>query len=105
MDCVKQRACSSDAGHRGTARQRPCPSLAVRRLWGTAHSAVQIAEQCQDDLAFLNVALGFERKTLNLVNEMGSLVPEANKDVVDDITCEEQSHLVALLEARDKIKG
>ena len=41
LGLIKQRACSGDAGHRGTARQRSCPSLAVRRPWGTAHCAAE----------------------------------------------------------------
>ena len=80
-------------------------ALTRDRAFPDETSAVRMAEQCEDDLAFLDVALGFERNTLNLVNEMRVLVSEADKDIVDDITCEEQAHLVALLEARDKLKG
>ncbi|MHC4561373.1 MAG: ferritin-like domain-containing protein [Planctomycetota bacterium] len=80
-------------------------ALTRDRAFPDETSALKMADQCEDDLAFLDVALGFERNTLNLVNEMRVLVAEADKDIVDDITCEEQAHLVALLEARDRLKG
>ena len=80
-------------------------ALTKDRAFPDVASAKQMAEDCKDDQSFLNVALGFERNTLNLINEMRSLVPEDKKGIVDDITCEEQAHLVSLLEAKDKLHG
>ena len=51
-----------------------------------------------DMLHFINSLV--EEKAMILMNEMRSLVPEKDKPVVDEITREEQGHLVALAEAR-----
>ena len=80
-------------------------ALTRDRAFPDQQSARQMAEACESDQAFLDVALGFERNTLNLVNEMRALVPESAKGVVDDITCEEQAHVVSLLDARDKLRS
>jgi len=80
-------------------------ALTKDRAFPNEAGARNMARQCTDDLAALAVALGLERNTLNLINEMRSLVPESGKGVVDDITCEEQAHLVMLLEARDKLRS
>jgi len=80
-------------------------ALTKDRAFPDEASARATAEACENDLTSVNVALGFERKTLNLVNEMGLLIPEDAKGVVDDITCEEQAHLVSLLEAREALTG
>ena len=79
-------------------------ALTRDRAFPDEDGARRMAEACEGDLAFLDVALGFERNTLNLINEMRMLVPDSAKSVVDDITCEEQAHLVTLLEARDRLK-
>ncbi len=80
-------------------------ALTRDRAFPDVSSAQDMAAACDGDLAFLDVALDFERNTLNLINEMRLLVPESGKGVVDDITCEEQAHLVSLLEAREKLKS
>ena len=80
-------------------------ALTRDRAFPDEAGARAMAEACENDVAFLDVALGFERNTLNLINEMRLLVPAGGKAVVDDITCEEQAHVVSLLEAREALTG
>ena len=80
-------------------------ALTRDRAFPDEAGARAMAEACETDLAFLEVALGFERNTLNLIHEMRLLIPADGKAIVDDITCEEQAHVVSLLGAREALGG
>jgi len=80
-------------------------TLTKDRAFPDEAAARQMAEACENDRAFLDVALDFERNTLNLINEMRQLMSGKAKAIIDDVTCEEQAHVVSLLEAKDKLKA
>jgi len=67
--------------------------------------AVKMAGRCASDAEALDLASRFERDTLVLLNEMRAMVGPKDKAVVDEITREEQAHLVTLAEARRNLKG
>ena len=80
-------------------------ALTSDRAFPDEADARRQARECQDDLAGLDLALRFERNTLVLLNEMRVLAPDQHKDIVAEITAEEQSHMVTLLEARASLMG
>ncbi len=80
-------------------------ALTSDRAFPDETAAVRAAEQCADDLAAVNLSLRFERDTLILMNEMRSLVHETDRSIVDELIKEEQSHLVTLTAARDRLLG
>ena len=47
----------------------------------------------------------FERDTLILMNEMRGMVREKDRNIVDELIAEEQSHLVVLSQVRQKLSG
>ncbi len=49
-----------------------------------------------DDNAALSMAIRFERDTLVLLKELREMVPEKDRDTVDELAREEQGHLVDL---------
>jgi len=79
-------------------------ALTGDRAFPDEQTALQMVKECKDDHAALALASRFERDTLMLMNEMRRLVPERDKPVVDELASEEQAHLVALAEARAKLK-
>jgi len=80
-------------------------ALTSDRAFPDETDARRQAKECQNDLAAVDLALRFERSTLVLLNEMRVLAPEQHRDIVVEITAEEQSHLVTLLEARTGLTG
>ena len=80
-------------------------ALTSDRAFPDEADARRQARECQDDLAGLDLALRFERNTLVLLNEMRVLAPDQHKDIIAEITAEEQSHMVTLLEARASLMG
>jgi rubrerythrin len=59
-----------------------------------------MANQCAGDAEAIDLACRFERDTLILMNEMKGLLPDEDQVIVNEIIREEQSHLVALADAR-----
>ncbi|MCK4601731.1 MAG: ferritin family protein [Phycisphaerae bacterium] len=80
-------------------------TLMTDRAFPDEAAAMQLAEQCEDDKAVVELATRFERDTLMLMNEMRGMVSDRNKDIVNEIIIEEQGHLVALAEAWQKLAG
>jgi len=61
----------------------------------------RVASECRSDADALALAIRFERDTLVLLNELRGLVPAADRPIVDELTREEQSHLVELTRAQE----
>jgi len=80
-------------------------TLTETRAFPDEQTAVRMAGQCASDAEALDLASRFERDTLVLLNEMRAMVGPKDKAVVDEITREEQAHLVTLAEARRNLKG
>jgi rubrerythrin len=72
------------------------------RAFPDEQTAIRMLGDCADDGEALRLASRFERDTLILMNEMRGLIPRKDKPIVDELTKEEQSHLVALSEAMAK---
>jgi len=67
--------------------------------------AKELAEQCRDDDAAVQLADQMERDTLMLYNELAGLLPEKHSKIVESIRSEEQGHLVTLAEAKQTLAG
>jgi rubrerythrin len=80
-------------------------TLTSDRAFPDEQAALRKAEQCKDDAEALSIASRFERDTLILMNEMRGLVSDKHRAVVDELTKEEQEHLVTLAEARKNLAG
>ena len=80
-------------------------TLTTQRAFPDERAARRAAEACEDDRSALDLALRFERDTLILMNEMRGMVREKDRNVVDELIAEEQSHLVVLSQARQKLSG
>ncbi|MHC4982839.1 MAG: ferritin-like domain-containing protein [Planctomycetota bacterium] len=78
-------------------------ALTDDRAFPDEGTAREKAHQCPDDASALELAIRFERDTLLLMNEMRAMVPEKDAAVVRELAQEEQSHLVVLANARQKI--
>ena len=78
-------------------------TLTSTRAFPDEQAALRAAEQCADDAAAVDLASRFERDTLILMNEMRSMVPPKHKDLIDELTREEQEHLVTLTQARREL--
>lgn len=74
------------------------------RAFPDAQTAIHMAQQCADDAEALDLASRFERDTLILMNEMKGLVPPQDRDIVNELIREEQSHLVTLAQARKHLR-
>jgi len=68
----------------------------------TARKKVQ---ESPSDAAALTLAIRFERDTLVLLTELRGMVPDRDQTIVDELTREEQGHLVVLTAAREKLGG
>ncbi len=79
-------------------------TLADTLAFTDEQTAAKMARDCADDAASLELAGRFERDTLMLMHEMRSLVPEKDQPVIDELIAEEQSHLVTLTLAHQKLK-
>ena len=79
-------------------------TLTNERAFPDEATAMKMADQCPDDAAAIALASRFERDTLMLMHEMRSLVPQRDKAIVDELTREEQAHLVTLAQARRRLK-
>ncbi len=79
-------------------------TLSDTRAFPDEQTAIQMAKDCKDDAAALDLAGRFERDTLMLMHEMGSLLPEKDQAIVNELIAEEQAHLVTLTLARQKSK-
>jgi rubrerythrin len=75
-------------------------TLTEGRAFPDAQAAQRMANQCAGDAEAIDLACRFERDTLILMNEMKGLLPEEDLVIVNEIIREEQSHLVALADAR-----
>jgi len=75
------------------------------RAFPDEDAARKQAEQCTSDREAVDFALGLERNTLLLLNEMRKFTREKDTSLVDEIASEEQSHLVTLLAARRRLPG
>ncbi len=78
-------------------------ALTNDRAFPDEEAARQMARECPDDAAAVELAIRFERDTLLLMNEMRGLVPEKDAAVVRELAREEQSHLVVLANARQSL--
>ena len=78
-------------------------ALTEGRAFPNETTGRRLAAQCHGDRDAVNLASQFERDTLILMNEMRSLVPLKDRAIVEELTREEQSHLVALAEARKQL--
>jgi rubrerythrin len=77
--------------------------LTDNRAFPDPKAAYKAAQQCRDDAAALALAIRFERDTLMLMNEMRHLVPAKDAPIVKQLAEEEQSHLVTLTEAQQRL--
>ena len=75
------------------------------RAFPDEKAAEASAEGCESAGQAIEVALQFERDTLILLSEMKPLVPPGDHDIVEEIAREEQTHLVALADAKRMIRG
>jgi len=66
-------------------------------------SARRMAAGCEDDAAALELATMFERDTLLLMQQMKTLVPEKDHDVLEQLIDEERAHVVALTQAKRRL--
>ena len=73
------------------------------RAFPDESSGRRMAEACTDDAAVLDLAVRFERDTLVLLGELRSMVPAKDQSVVDELIREEQSHLVVLAGAKERL--
>ena len=80
-------------------------ALTTDRAFPDAAAAAEAARQCPDDATAVELAIGLERDTLLLMQEMRKLVPPRDQAVVDELADEERSHLVALTGARAALGG
>jgi len=78
-------------------------ALTDSRAFPHPQAARKAAAKCPDDAAALTLAIRFERDTLILMNEMRHLLPEKDALIVDQVTSEEQGHLVALTDAQHRL--
>ncbi len=78
-------------------------TLTGERAFPDEKTAIDLAEQCEDDEEIIQLASRFERDTLMLMNEMRRLVGKKDREVVDEIIREEQNHLVTLAEAMKEL--
>lgn len=79
-------------------------TLTSGRAFPDPQSAIDRARSCRGDLAALDLADRFERDTLMLMNELRGMLPAQDQAVVAKLVEEEQGHLVALAEARRKLR-
>lgn len=75
------------------------------RAFPDVAAAQAAADGCQSPREAIEIATRFERDTLILMKEMQPLVPEKDHDVVEELTREEQAHLVMLQDARRLLKA
>lgn len=75
-------------------------AMTSQRAFADEPTAVNLAQKCQSDLAAVDLALRTERDTILLMLELRQLAGDANRQIVDDVIREEQTHLVTLTEAR-----
>jgi rubrerythrin len=80
-------------------------ALTGMRAFPEPEAALKAARQCKADDACLELAARYERDTLALINELRDLVGEKHKDAVEDIAREERAHVVALADARRKLRA
>lgn len=80
-------------------------ALTDSRAFHDPQAAQALAVACKTPREAIDLATRFERDTLVLLKEMQPLVPERDYDVVDELTREEQAHLVVLQDARRMLKG
>ncbi len=80
-------------------------ALTSGRAFPDPEGAERAADECESDAAAVALAGRFERDTIILMNEMRSLVPKKDGQIVDELIREEQNHLVTLSEARRKVHG
>ncbi len=80
-------------------------ALTTDRAFPDEAAAVKTAEECADDAAAIRIALGIERDTLVLLNEMRGMVREKDRAVVDEVIAEEQQHVVELTAARQRLQA
>lgn len=80
-------------------------TLTTDRAFPDEATAVRKARNCADDDAGIALALGFERDTLVLMNEMRGMVGDKDRAVVDELIREEQQHVVDLTAARASLNG
>jgi rubrerythrin len=80
-------------------------TLTSTRAFPDPSAAVEAAKRCRADAEALDLAGRYERDTLEIINELRELVGGKHKDVVDEIAREERAHVVALAEARRKLRA
>jgi len=68
-------------------------------------TAERMAAECANDAAAMELALSFERSTLNLMHEMKDLVPAKDREVVQQLIDEERGHVVTLARAAEGLQG
>jgi len=78
-------------------------ALTNSRAFPDDATAIRMADECSDDSEALLLANRFERDTLILMGEMRKLLPAKSSEIVEELVAEEQSHLVALAEARQEL--
>ena len=80
-------------------------TLTGDRAFPDEATAIQMANDCADDLAALDLATRFELDTVLLMHEMRKMVPERHRPIVDELIGEEQDHVVVLAQARLSLSG
>ncbi len=75
-------------------------ALAGARAFQDPETARKLANGIGSDAEALDISSQYERDTLVLMHEMRQYIPEKDRATVDELTREEQGHLVTLASAR-----
>lgn len=71
---------------------------------GGSDVAAQV-ETCGGDPDLIDLAMRFEREQLQLQQDIGDLLGDQDKDIINEVIAEERSHLVQLSRAKQEIFG
>ncbi|MFP4058007.1 MAG: ferritin-like domain-containing protein [Candidatus Brocadiia bacterium] len=73
------------------------------RVFPDEEGAVKLAQEAGGDADAVDTAILFEKNTLLFLNEMRTLVPEKDRQTIDELTDEERQHLVDLSAVRGEL--
>jgi len=79
--------------------------LLAGRIFPPGEDGVALARQQASEREAVETAMRLERSTLLFYHEAMSLVPEAHRDMLNDIIAEERQHLIQFAQYRDKHWG
>jgi len=80
-------------------------ALTDERAFPRPQDALDAARGCKTDLEAVELALLYERQTLELFHELEELVGAAHRSAVEAVVREERAHVVQLAEARRKLRA